>query len=81
MRYQGRIVDWREDRGFGFITPNGGGTRVFVHRSEIESRRRPRGGELVTYDLTVDAQRRHNANQVQYVSDARPRGPCGTIRS
>jgi hypothetical protein len=30
MRYQGRIENWNDDRGFGFVTPNGGGNRAFV---------------------------------------------------
>jgi len=24
-RYQGRITSWKDDEGFGFITPNGAG--------------------------------------------------------
>ena len=27
--YQGKIAEWRDDLGFGFITPNGGGQRIF----------------------------------------------------
>jgi cold shock CspA family protein len=31
MRYQGKITTWKDDQGFGFITPNMGGEPVFVH--------------------------------------------------
>lgn len=52
MRYQGRIVEWKDDRGFGFILPNGGGAKVFLHASEFADRhRRASIGTLVTYEL------------------------------
>ena len=68
MRYQGRLTHWHDAKGYGFITPNGGGVRVFVHRTDFAPGRRPRGDELVTYELTVDAQQRRNARNVQYVA-------------
>lgn len=74
MRYQGRLTTWHDDKGYGFITPNGGGPRVFVHRTDFGSGRRPRGDELVTYELTLDDKKRHNARNVQYVKATRPRG-------
>jgi len=55
MRYQGRITTWKDDKGFDFITPNGGGEQVFLHINSFSNReRRPEGNELVTYELTVD---------------------------
>lgn len=52
MRYQGKITNWKDDKGFGFITPNGGENQVFVHIKSFANRqRRPVGDEIVTYEL------------------------------
>lgn len=74
MRYQGRLTDWHDEKGYGFISPNGGGPRVFAHRNDFGRGRRPRGNELVTYELAVDERKRHNARNVQYVGTSRSRG-------
>ncbi|WP_033137514.1 excalibur calcium-binding domain-containing protein [Aeromonas finlandensis] len=60
MRYQGRIANWNEARGFGFITPEQDGAeqataglrgaRLFVHVTALQSDGRvPEPGERVTY--------------------------------
>lgn len=69
MRYQGRITTWKDDKGFGFITPNGGGEQVFLHISALSRRRRPEGGELVTYELAVDGRGRAQAKSVAFVGE------------
>jgi uncharacterized membrane protein YsdA (DUF1294 family)/cold shock CspA family protein len=70
MRYQGRVTQWKDDKGFGFITPNGGGDSVFVHIKAFANReRRPAGNELVTYELTTDAQGRGRAEKVAFVGE------------
>jgi len=74
MRYQGRLTTWHDDKGYGFVTPHGGGPRAFVHRNDFGRSRRPRGDELITYELVIDDKKRHNARNVQYVAKARPRG-------
>jgi len=79
MRYQGRITTWKDDKGFGFITPNGGGEQVFVHiRSFSNRRRRPAGNELVTYELKVDGKGRAQADVVGFVGEQpTPSNPQG----
>lgn len=79
MRYQGRIATWKDDKGFGFITPNGGGEQVFVHISSFSNRlSRPEGNELVTYELKVDGKGRAQANIVAFVGEkATPSVPPG----
>jgi len=79
MRYQGRITTWKDDKGFGFITPNGGGEQVFVHISSFSNRqRRPEGSEIVTYELKVDGKGRAQANSVAFVGERpTPSAPPG----
>jgi len=70
MRHQGKITKWKDDRGFGFITPNGGGEQVFVHVKSFSNRqRRPVGDEFVTYELISDGEGRKRAESVTFVGD------------
>jgi uncharacterized membrane protein YsdA (DUF1294 family)/cold shock CspA family protein len=70
MRYQGKITNWKDDQGFGFITPNGGGKQVFVHIKSFSNRqRRPLVNEIVTYELKKDSKGRMYAENVAYVGD------------
>ena len=80
MRHKGRITEWRDDRGFGFITPSTGGDRVFVHIKSFRHRhRRPIGDELVTYELKRDPKGRLQGANVTFSGDhavrASPPGP------
>jgi len=79
MRYQGKITDWKDDKGFGFITPNGGSQRVFVHIKSFSNRQqRPIGNEIVTYELTHDAKGRPQAYSVAFVGKrVAPASPSG----
>ena len=73
MRYQGKISNWKDDKGFGFINPNGGGNQVFVHIKSFANRqRRPVGDELVTYELKIDAKGRAQAENVAFVGERTP---------
>jgi uncharacterized membrane protein YsdA (DUF1294 family)/cold shock CspA family protein len=52
MRYNGKITDWNDDRGFGFVTTAGTGVRHFMHIRSFHGRgRRPAVGDAVTFEL------------------------------
>lgn len=70
MRCQGRIEKWKDEQGFGFIRPRGGGSEVFVHiQSFSDRRRRPVGGEAVSYRLDTDDRGRARAQNVRFVGE------------
>lgn len=67
VRQQGRIDTWQDGRGFGFITPDQQGPRVFVHIKAFSNRgRRPSVGEAVTYLVKRTADGRLQAAQVAH---------------
>jgi uncharacterized membrane protein YsdA (DUF1294 family)/cold shock CspA family protein len=70
MRHRGRITNWKDDQGFGFVTPSVGGSQVFVHIKSFSNRqRRPVGGELVTYERKTDSIGRLRGENVAFVGD------------
>lgn len=84
MRLAGRISDWNDDKGFGFATPSGGGTRAFVHVNAFQrGSRRPVDGDLVSWLPAVDARGRTNATQVRHAGQkvAAPRQPSRVPRT
>lgn len=67
MRYQGRITEWHDDRGFGFVTTNGTSERLFFHVSELQgSTVRPEVGKLITYELATPNGKKPAAVKIRY---------------
>ncbi len=72
MRHQGRIANWNDERGFGFISTSEGGGSVFVHISSLpRSDRRPSVNEAVSYTLAFDSHGRPQANDVRFIAGPR----------
>ena len=62
---KGSIASWKEDKGFGFIRPDGRKDNVFVHISDIKKTiRAPQIGDVVFFELSQDAQGRARAVSV-----------------
>lgn len=69
MRYQGRIVRWNEERGFGFIVPEQEGTQkgaeLFVHITALQTDGlSPMAGERVSYLMGSGKDGKPRAEQV-----------------
>ena len=72
MRFQGKITNWNDEKGFGFVEPNGGGTRAFVHIKSFVSRsRRPMEGDAIIYELAQDRKSRFTAQHVKLANETR----------
>ena len=74
MRYVGRITDWNDDKGFGFVAPNGGGDRAFVHIKAFErTSPRPVSGQLISHEPRKDERGRFNATGIRLVTPQQER--------
>lgn len=62
---RGRIADWKDDRGFGFIEPESGGEGVFFHISGMaRGVPRPSIGDVVSYELVTSPDGKKRAVRV-----------------
>lgn len=67
VRNAGRITEWNDDRGYGFVTPHEGGTRAFVHVKAFQAgSRRPVEGDLISYEAAKDSAGRTKAAHVRF---------------
>jgi uncharacterized membrane protein YsdA (DUF1294 family)/cold shock CspA family protein len=67
MRYQGKIIKWHDDKGYGFVRATSDSKDVFVHISDIRHlNKRPEINELVSYELMKDDRGRFRATNVAY---------------
>jgi uncharacterized membrane protein YsdA (DUF1294 family)/cold shock CspA family protein len=74
MSERGRLTEWNDERGFGFVTPLDGGPKLFAHVSEFPREfRRPQLNDLVTYDPTVDERGRPQARSLRFLTPAHER--------
>lgn len=68
---QGKLTTWNDDRGFGFIQPEGGNRAVFFHISALKrSHRRPRVGDTILYQKGIAADGKIRAENASIQSAA-----------
>jgi uncharacterized membrane protein YsdA (DUF1294 family)/cold shock CspA family protein len=71
MRQVGRLTQWKDDQGYGFITPNDGGSLVFVNVNSFSNQQqRPLRNDVVRYTVVFDGKDRARAKDVEFVVDA-----------
>lgn len=86
-RKTGTIKMWNEDKGFGFIAPEGGGEDVFVHRSSLGEGVALSSGASVTFEgVWDDRKRKDRAANVEIDANAPAQapsssGPAGASRA
>ena len=73
MRHQGPLTSWHDEKGYGFIEPEGGGPRAFVHiKAFLDPLRRPVAGDVLTYELHTDPRGRAVAQQILFLHQSAP---------
>ncbi|MCE4556674.1 DUF1294 domain-containing protein [Pelomonas cellulosilytica] len=74
---KGTLTQWDDAKGYGFIAPDGGGARVFVHIQAFGLRpHRPYVGERLAYREGHDAQGKRRAFDVKALgAPPTPAGP------
>ena len=70
VKYQGRIQQWDDAKGYGFVEPNGGGTRAFTHIEAFKQRsRHPVNGDIIVYEVEQDRNGNHRACNISLLKD------------
>lgn len=65
MLMKGKISQWNDQKGFGFIIPDDGSEKVFFHISRVKNgTRRPQVGDVVVYESSYDGKGRLQARAV-----------------
>ena len=78
MAFQGRLTRWNDERGFGFIQPDGGGQEVFVNiKAFPRGQGRPADGARLVFEVQTGPDGRKRATAVAYASAARAAAPPG----
>lgn len=66
MRFEGKLTQWNDDRGFGFITPVPAGQDVFVHISGFpRDGLRPQLSETLSFEITLNKDGKKQAVMVR----------------
>jgi len=66
MRFEGTLISWNEDRGFGFIQPTQGGQEIFAHITTFSPRGlRPQVGQNLSFEMEIGQQGKKRAKNVQ----------------
>jgi len=51
----GKVKAWYDDKGFGFLMPDGGGPDVFVHRNQLSDGQSLEQGSTVAFEVRLNA--------------------------
>lgn len=70
MRRAGQIINWNDERGFGFVVPADGGEQAFVHIGAFpRGTRRPVAGDRISYVQGKDASGRVQTRKIRLLGE------------
>tara|TARA_R110002126_G_scaffold98045_14_gene228110 strand:- start:5011 stop:5649 length:639 start_codon:yes stop_codon:yes gene_type:complete len=73
MQLTGKVVHWRDDKGFGFVVPDNDTRQVFFHiRDFTDAKTRPVEGSRLQFSLSQDKRGRPLATSLQLISSTSP---------
>lgn len=73
MRFEGKLVKWNDERGFGFVAPAQGGQELFVHISSFpRDGQRPRLDEPLSFEVELDKKGQKRAVNVRWPASSEP---------
>ena len=62
---KGKIVQWHDEKGYGFIQIEDGNRKIFCHISDFAQRQpRPQEGEEVSFDVVSNEQGKFAAKRI-----------------
>lgn len=70
-KFQGTLTNWNDDRGFGFIKPDGRGQDIFVNIKAFgRVSERPTNGAKLSFEVELGAEGKKRATRVEYIRSA-----------
>lgn len=72
MKFEGTLTKWNDERGFGFIKPDGGGQDIFVYvKSFPRGQGRPADGVRLSFEVEIGKNGKKRAALVAYLHTKR----------
>ncbi len=65
IRFDGTLIKWNDERGFGFIAPMQGGHEIFIHISSFPPDGRPCLNEKLSFEIALNNEGKKKAVNVQ----------------
>lgn len=79
---KGKIQQWNDDKGYGFIQIENSDKRIFAHISAFSQKQpRPEIGEIVSFDTATNQEGKMAAKNVRYLNRTTPETKNHTPRN
>lgn len=74
MRVQGKITQWQDDKGFGFIEPANETSELFFHEKFfLRQSRRPQVGDAVSFEIATNPEGKRRAERILFRGERGPK--------